>query len=340
VAADLQLDQPVASRSPRNAILLALLAVLVVDILAAILLPPFPKGGAPGDPFSFPADGITANLELPAPHVVWDLAPDQDSGGMLQFHPSITSSLLTSWIVMAVVLVAVFLMTRGLTLVPGRRQNLIEFTYEALEGFGTSLGGPEARRYIPLFAAFFLFILFSNWSGLIPPIGKLEELRAPTSDVNVTIGLALVAFTYFEFQGFRRLGVRGYLSKFFPIGEFRHGIGAGIIGMFVGLIELLLEFVKPLTLSMRLFGNIFGGEVALGVMTALTVAIIPVALISLEFLLNFVQALIFSVLTLMFTLAAVESHHPEGPGHELEPHALPVADPDIEFDGSALEHAH
>jgi F-type H+-transporting ATPase subunit a len=272
---------------------------------------------------------------------VWlDLAPDQHTSGIVQFHPSITSTILTSWIVMAVVLVVVFLLSRGLKLIPGGRQNLIEFAYESLEGFGTSLGGPEAKRYIPLFAAFFLFILFSNWSGLVPPIGKLEELRAPTSDVNITIGLALVAFAYFEFQGFSRLGVRGYLSKFFPIGEFRNGVGSGVIAMFVGLIELLLEFVKPLTLSMRLFGNIFGGEVALGVMTALTVAIIPVALISLEFLLNFVQALIFSVLTLMFTLAAVESHHPEGPGHELEPHALPVADPDIDLDGQAPAPAH
>ena len=340
MAADLQLEQPGATRSPRNAILLALVVVLIVDVLALLFFPPFPKGGQQGDAFSFPADGITANLELPAPHVIWDLAPDQHSEGMIQFHASITSSILTSWIVIAVVLVAIFLLTRGLTLIPGRRQNLIEFVYESLEGFGTSLGGPEAKRYIPLFAAFFLFILFSNWSGLMPPIGKVEELRAPTSDVNITIGLALVAFTYFEFQGFRRLGVRGYLSKFFPIGEFRHGIGAGIIGMFVGLIELLLEFVKPLTLSMRLFGNIFGGEVALGVMTALTVAIIPVALVGLEFLLNFVQALIFSVLTLMFTLAAIESHHPEGPGHELEPHALPVADPDIELDGLQSQHAH
>ena len=81
------------------------------------------------------------------------------------------------------------------------------------------LGGlarwPDARRHIPLFAAFFLFILFSNWSGLLPFFGKVEFLRAPTSDVNVTLGLALVAFFYFQYQGFRALGVRGYLGKFF-----------------------------------------------------------------------------------------------------------------------------
>jgi F-type H+-transporting ATPase subunit a len=174
-----------------------------------------------------------------------------------------------------------------------------------------SLGGPAARPYMPLFAGFFLYILFSNWSGLIPPIGKLEQFRAPTSDVNITVGLALVAFFFIEYQGFKALGVRGYLSKFFPFGEFKNGIGAGIIAMFVGLVELMLEFVKPVTLSMRLFGNIYGGEVALGVMTALTVAIVPMALIALELMLNLVQALIFSTLTLMFTLAAIEHHGTE-----------------------------
>ena len=79
----------------------------------------------------------------------------------------------------------------------------------------------------------------------------------------------------------------------------------------MGLIEFLLEFIKPVTLAMRLFGNIFGGEVALGVITALTIALIPAAMLLLEGLLNFVQALIFSTLMLMYTIIAVESHHDE-----------------------------
>jgi F-type H+-transporting ATPase subunit a len=179
--------------------------------------------------------------------------------------------------------------------------------------FGLSIAGPSARPYIPLFVAFFILILFCNWSGLIPPVGRVEELRAPTSDVNITIGLALVSFLYFEYQGFRRLGVGGYLGKFFPLYEFKNGIGAGIIALFVGLVELMLEFVKPVTLSMRLFGNIYGGEVALGVITALTIAFVPVALLGLEVMLNAIQALIFSVLTLIFITLAIESHeHEEG----------------------------
>jgi F-type H+-transporting ATPase subunit a len=289
-------------------------AVLLFDIVALVLAPPYPKGGNPGDDCAFPVCFINGTLEFPAPHVVWappDSGPAPD--GLIVFYPSISSTILTMWIVMAVVLVAVIAMTRGRQLLPGRAQNAIEFLYEFMGDFGVSIAGPTARPYIPLFVAFFILILFCNWSGLIPPVGRVEELRAPTSDVNITIGLALVSFLYFEYQGFRRLGVRGYLGKFFPLYEFKNGIAAGGIALFVGLVELMLEFVKPVTLSMRLFGNIYGGEVALGVITALTIAFVPVFLVGLEFMLNAIQALIFSVLTLIFITLAIESHeHEEG----------------------------
>jgi F-type H+-transporting ATPase subunit a len=170
---------------------------------------------------------------------------------------------------------------------------------------------------VPVFVAFFLFILLSNWSGLLPGVGRTEQLRAPTSDVNVTIGLALLAFFMFHIEGVRNLGFGGYFGKFFNVSGFRDGIGAGIIALFVGLLEFFLEFIKPVTLSMRLFGNIYAGEIALGVITGLTFVVIPVAMVGLEFLLNFMQALIFSVLTLMFTLIAIEPHHDDhAEGHE------------------------
>jgi len=178
--------------------------------------------------------------------------------------------------VMAIVLIVSSLLVRGSKLIPGRGQNIFELFYEGLSDFGTSIAGAAAKPYIPLFAAFFLLILFCNWSGLVPPVGRVEFLRAPTSDVNVTLGLALVSFLYFEFEGFRKLGFRGYAGKFFPIYEFKKGIAAGGIALFVGLVELMLEFVKPVTLTMRLCGNIYGGEVALGVITALTLAVRPV----------------------------------------------------------------
>ena len=320
---------PVRRKSRRNLILVLIAAVIAVDVLAFVLIPPFPKG-QPGQSITGIGDLIEANLEFPAPEIVWPVTTD-DNGDIVEhslplvgFEVSIPNSIFTMWIVMVLILIVFIVAGRMLRQVPGRLQNAVEFIWESLENWAISLGGPDARRHIPLFAAFFLFILFSNWSGLLPFFGRLQgaiqtgeneiahlTLRAPTSDVNVTIGLALVAFFYFHYQGFRALGVRGYLGKFFVFSGFKQGIASGFIDLFVGLIEFLLEFIKPVTLAMRLFGNIFGGEVALGVITALTIALIPAAMLLLEGLLNFVQALIFSTLMLMYTIIAVESHHTE-----------------------------
>ena len=294
-------------KSRRNLILGLVGTIIAIDILAFFVLPPFPLN-RPGEPITGIGDLIMANLEFPAPHVVW--SPSGETHGGL-FEVSITNTLLTMWLVMGLLLIVFVAAGRMIKDVPGRLQNAVEFIWESLENWAVSLGGEGGRRHIPLFAAFFLFILFSNWSGLLPFFGKIEALRAPTSDVNVTVGLALVAFIYFHYQGFRTLGVRGYLGKFFVLSGFKQGIASGVIDLFVGLIEFLLEFIKPVTLAMRLFGNIFGGEVALGVITALTIALIPAGMLLLEGLLNFVQALIFSTLMLMYTIIAVESHHVE-----------------------------
>jgi len=316
-------DAPVAAPASRGRGLrrwvVLVVAVLALDALAFIVTPPFPKGGSPGQPCDFPVCFIQSTLEFPAPHAVIDFAPESapSAADLVTFHPSISSTLITMWIVIVLVVVGAALAVRGAKLLPGRLQNLFEYVYESLSDFGLGLSGPAGRPYIPIFIGAFLLVLFDNWIGLVPPVGKIEELRAPSSDVNITIGMALVSFLIFQGEGFRRLGVGGYLGKFFPVYEFRNGIGAGIIAMFVGLIELMLEFVKPVTLSMRLFGNIYGGEVALGVITALTISIVPVLLIALELMLNAIQALIFSVLTLMFIVLAIESHHEEE-GHIAE----------------------
>jgi F-type H+-transporting ATPase subunit a len=299
--------------SARTVILLALAVVIVIDVIAAVAFPPFPPG-EPGAPCPFPVCFINGTLEFPAPHVIWPADFEAPSGGLAIIStPSITSTILTLWIVSVVLLVAIFFLSRGGPGVPGRLQNFGEWAYESMEGFATSIGGLASKPYVPIFVSFFLLILFSNWVGLLPGVGRIEYLRAPTSDVNVTIGLAIVAFVMFEVEGFRRLGARKYLGKFFPIYEFKNGIGAGLIAMFVGLTEFLLDLVRPLTLSMRLFGNIYGGEVALGVITALTVVILPVLLLGLEFMLNLIQALIFSILALMYIVLAIEDHdHEEG----------------------------
>ncbi len=291
--------------------------VILIDVVALFVSPPL-NTEQPGEACAFPACFVESTLHLPAPHVMYVPSGEPASTEMITAQVSFTDSLLTMIVITIIVLIGLILLSLRPRDVPGARQNFIEWAIESLEGFARGMGGAAATRYVPLFAAFFILILMFNWSGLLPIVGRIEGLRAPTSDVNVTIGLALVAFFTFHVEGFRRLGFKGYAGKFFPFYEFKQGIGAGLIALFVGLVELMLEFVKPLTLSMRLFGNIYGGEVALGVVTAITVAVVPVALYGLEVMLNFVQALIFSTLALMFTIAAIESHHHEEGelGHE------------------------
>jgi F-type H+-transporting ATPase subunit a len=334
--ADAPHPAPTPKPSSRNRWLVIIAAVIVLDVAALFAFPPFPTGGNPGDACSFPACFIESTLEFPAPHTVFDLAPDSAPAAtdLITIHPSISSTLLTMWIVMGLVLAGAILMTRGAKLIPGRAQNVFETVFEFLSDFGMGLAGPTARPYIPIFIGSFLLILFDNWIGLVPPVGKVDFLRAPSSDVNITIGMALVSFLIFHVEGIRHLGIGGYLSKFFPVYEFKNGIGAGIIAMFVGLIELMLEFVKPVTLSMRLFGNIYGGEVALGVITSLTIAIFPIALLLLDGMLNAIQALIFSVLTLVFITLAIEGH-----GHE-EGHVAEEAIDAIDGEGQQLQPAH
>jgi F-type H+-transporting ATPase subunit a len=297
-------------RSIKRPLLLMIAAVVALQVLSAFVFPPLDTTGDENKTFDYPLDAIFANFELPAPHTVWPPG-HHGSSDIVTFDVSVSSSLFTGWIVALVIIVLAFFLSRRISAVPGRGQNGLEYVYEGLANFATSLGGPGARRYVPIFVTFFVFILLSNWSGLLPFVGRTEQLRAPTSDVNVTIGLALVAFAMFHIEGVRALGFRGYFGKFFSLRGFKDGIGAGIIALFVGVLEFFLEFIKPVTLSMRLFGNIYAGEIALGVITALTIVVIPVAMVSLEVLLNFMQALIFSVLALMFTLAAIEGHHEE-----------------------------
>jgi len=312
---------PVEAAAPRRrfltrgrVLLFLTVAVVVLDLVAVHFVPPFPKDGEPGQACDFPSCFVQSAIELPPPTIVFDFSPSTApaTAPMVYFHPSISSTLFTMWILMVLLVLLAWAATRRMKLVPRGLQNLIEWAYEFGVDFTSGFGGPEIARYYSFFAGLFILILACNWSGLIPPIGKIPQLRAPTSDVNITIGLAIVSFIVMESEGFRRLGVRGYLGKYFPIGEFRHGLGTGLLAMYVGLIELFLEFVKPVVLAMRLFGNIYGGEVALAVISALTLAVIPVAIMGLELLLNLIQALIFSILTLVFILMAIEGHVSEG----------------------------
>ena len=290
---------PAKKSSTKRTLLLAALGVIVLDITAVVLV---------GDVGlkDFPGGVIRKALEPIVPHTVIDLGGDPTHAATLfDFYPSITGSIIMSWVVMAVVIIPLTIIARRLKEIPSGVQNFLEFAIESLSSFAMGIGGPGAKKFITFFLACFLFIAVSNWSGLIPGVGRVHEFRAPTSDVNVTVGLALVAFVYFHYQGMRALGVGGYFGKFFTL-------KGGPIGLFVGVIEFFLEFVKPLTLAMRLFGNIYGGELALAVVTTITIAYIPLALYGLELFVGLMQGIIFSVLVLVFTMLAMEGHHEEG----------------------------
>jgi F-type H+-transporting ATPase subunit a len=290
---------PAKKSSTKRTLLLAALGVLALDIVAVLLV---------GDAGlkDFPGGVIRKALEPIVPHTVIDLGGDPThAASLFDFYPSITGSIIMSWVVMAVVIIPLTIAARRLKEIPTGAQNVLEFAIEGLTSFAMGIGGPGAKRFITFFLACFLFIVVSNWSGLIPGVGRVHEFRAPTSDVNVTVGLALVAFVYFHYQGVRALGIGGYLGKFFTL-------KSGPAGAFVGLLEFFLEIVKPVTLAMRLFGNIYGGELALTVMTTITLAYIPVALYGLELFVGLMQGIIFSVLVLVFTMLAMEGHHEEG----------------------------
>jgi F-type H+-transporting ATPase subunit a len=290
---------PAKKSSAKRTLLLAALGVLVLDIVAVVLV---------GDVGlkDFPGGVIRKALEPIVPYTVIDLGGDPTHAATLfDFYPSITGSIIMSWIVMAAVIIPLTIVARRLKEIPSGVQNFLEFAIESLSSFAIGIGGPGAKKFITFFLACFLFIAVSNWSGLIPGVGRVHEFRAPTSDVNVTVGLALVAFVYFHYQGMRALGLGGYFGKFFTL-------KGGPIGLFVGVIEFFLEFVKPLTLAMRLFGNIYGGELALAVVTTITIAYIPLALYGLELFVGLMQGIIFSVLVLVFTMLAMEGHHEEG----------------------------
>ena len=290
---------PAKKSSTKRTLLLAALGVLALDIFAVII------AGDVGLK-DFPGGVIRKALEPIVPYTVINLGSETNHVATLfDFYPSITGSIIMSWVVMAAVIIPLTIAARRLKEIPSGVQNVIEFAIESLSSFAMGIGGPGAKKFITFFLACFLFIAVSNWSGLIPGVGRVHEFRAPTSDVNVTVGLALVAFVYFHYQGVRALGIGGYLGKFFTL-------KGGPIGLFVGVLEFLLEFVKPLTLGMRLFGNIYGGELALAVVTTITLAFIPVTLYGLELFVGLMQGIIFSVLVLVFTMLAMEGHHEEG----------------------------
>jgi F-type H+-transporting ATPase subunit a len=256
--------------------------------------------------------------------VLWHLGGDAEptSGGVIGFWNdiSISNSIFTAWLVMAVLTALGFLAGRSVGEVPGRLQGFFELIVQFLVDFMKDAGGPRVVRFLPLFGTLFLFALFSNWLGVIPIVnGQVELFHVPTADYHTNLGLALTGFVWYQAAGIRQNGL-GYFTRWVNFPAFKEGklVGAVML-IFVGPIELFSELFRILTLTLRLWGNIWGGEIVLAVLSALLFVpsfVLPFLL--LELFIGFIQAFVFAFLVLLYIILALESH---GEGHE-EQHAI------------------
>ncbi|HET7700503.1 MAG TPA: F0F1 ATP synthase subunit A [Candidatus Limnocylindria bacterium] len=230
---------------------------------------------------------------------------------------SYTNSHLTMAIVIVILASLAWLGTRNMRERPSGLQNGVEMLVQGLADFVVSIGGPGARKYLPLFGTLFLFILFSNWLSVVPFIGQVEFLHSPTADYHINFGMAVLAFLAYQTEGFKHLKL-AYPKRWFNFSGFKDGPFLGAIFVLVGLIELFSELFRMLTLTLRLWGNVLGGEIMLVVMSGLLlVPGIALPFVGLEVFIGLVQALVFSLLVLMYFVLAIESHdeeHEEG-GH-------------------------
>ena len=225
----------------------------------------------------------------------------------------------------ALVVVAVLLRPKITSGVPGAAVNLVEMILETLLTTieGITNDRKKAEEFFPIIATFFLFILFSNWTGLLPGLGSVgiyklihgevelvPFLRAPSADLNFTIALALLSVIAAQWYGMKHLGFFGHWSKFFvPPWKSPY-----MIGTFVGLLELVSEFAKVISFSFRLFGNVFAGEILLMVVGMLAPMGGTLPFLVLEIFVGLVQALVFSLLTAVFLTIATMGHGEEGHG--------------------------
>ena len=245
----------------------------------------------------------------------------------------ITNAILSSWIA-SIFLVGLFILgARKAAMVPGRFQNLIEIAIEGLLNFVAGTVGREHSRMIfPVIATIFLFVIVNAWIGLLPiypalgfkdgDLIQIHLLRPAGTDINMPLALALVSFVFVEWLGFKMLGI-GYLSKFIRLGSLKLGIAAlfkfQILDafqylldfFFVGPLEAFSELVRLISFTFRLFGNMTAGEILVLVSAFLVPFIATVGVYGLELLVGFIQALIFSGLTLVFAAIAITSHHAE-----------------------------
>ena len=224
----------------------------------------------------------------------------------------VTNSMLLAFISVLLLLFVGWLINHKINIIPGKLQSIFELLIEQILQLMDSVFGDRriSERYFPVVTTVFLFILTSNWLGLLPivgPIGLREVseghqsfiplLRAPSADLNFTIALAIMAVFAVNFFSVSALGIRKYAGRFI------HPKDPIMTG--VGLLEIVSEFVKIVSFSFRLFGNVFAGEVLLLIVGFLVPLIVPLPFLFLEVFVGFIQAFIFAMLTMVFIAGAV-----------------------------------
>ncbi len=210
-----------------------------------------------------------------------------------------------SWLIMAVLTGISWLGTSRTRLAPEGLQNLLEFIYEALNDFVVSIMGPKGKEFTPLVGTFFIYILCMNWTGLIP------GMLAPTAFLSTTVALAAMAFLMVQYHGIKAQGAKKYFAHF--IGE------PAWLGPLMLPVHIVGEFAKPLSLAIRLFGNIFGEEKVIFTLIGLSpiFLFIPIPvhfpMICFGVFASFIQALVFAMLTTVYLTMATE-HDDHGDG--------------------------
>ena len=230
---------------------------------------------------------------------------------------AITNTLLSAWFASIVLIIFFVVGARKRSLVPGRFQSIVEILFEGILNFSSGVLGPEmARRVFPIVATIFFFVLFNAWLGLLPfyqflgfKLAGEEEIlahlvRPAGTDLNMPLALALISFVFVEYWGFKMNGIR-YLNKFFAIGSLIRRGPSGLIDIFVGILELISEFVRIVSFTFRLFGNMTAGEILVVMITFLVPFVVTNLVYGLELLVGLVQSVIFAGLTLVFLSLAM-----------------------------------
>jgi F-type H+-transporting ATPase subunit a len=255
---------------------------------------------------------------------------------------TVTNSIVNAWIAIVVFLVVGLIVRRGATLAPRGFLNAIDYLIEFLLNETEKVVGDRtrARKFFPICAALFFFVLLSNWMGLLPGIGSIgiyemvhgeRELvplfRPATADLNFTLAIAAFSVIATHIFGIMTLGAVAHFSKFVNIrgimGAIKYGPMAVVVSFvefFVGLLEIISEFAKTLSLALRLFGNVFAGEVLLTVIYGLVSFVVPLPFIFLELLVGVIQATVFAMLVLVFLKNMTETHGEEGEHAEAGSH--------------------